>query len=276
MRFIILLLILLFACSKKTTEPSNPKNPYSSLEFWNFLPKTKKIYLYLDSAYYKYSFYYSNWIIPNYDTLVRSFGDTSSLTLPYYDSIWSIANPIKIIYDTIKVFDNYLQRNLKVFDFFKEISVNLPYKYPYPLNQNLKPIESAYKAIYDSLLIGNFMFDCSLKVYIDTIYVDSSISKISQINDTTYSITNLIFSKVKYRYKFNKISNNQNLNCNESDTIIKQNYAYKFTIDSLKLISYKGILYQSTFDTAFAYIQHHTNADANLSFVRKIRMSFIK
>ena len=257
MSFVILFLILLFACSKKATEPSNPKNPYSSLEFWNFLPKTKKTYLYLDSAYYKYSFYYSIWINPNYDTLVRILGDTSNLILPYYDSIWSIVNPIKIIYDTIKVFDNYLQRTIKFFDFFKEIGVSLPYKYPYPINQNLNPIESTYKAIYDSLIIGNFMFDCSLK-------------------DTNYSNINLIFSKVKYRYKFNKISNNPNLSCNESDTITKQNYAYKLTIDSLKLISYKGILYQSTFDTAFAYIQHHTNADANLSFVRRMRMIFVK
>ncbi len=121
------------------------------------------------------------------------------------------------------------------------------------------------------------IFSCSLLVYFDTIYIDSSRGFSTQINDTTYILTTELFSRIKYRYKFDRIVLNEGLVCNETDTVLKQDYALKYVLDTIRLIKNKGLVYMSKFDTLYAKIQHHTNnANSNIETLKKIKLYFIK
>ncbi|MCX7947437.1 MAG: hypothetical protein N2504_02460 [candidate division WOR-3 bacterium] len=269
----IFIILTLISCSKKTTTPEIPQNPYDAFNFWNFKPFTKFTYEYRDSTIYKYSFYITILNPPNADTLVRNFLDTSNLSIKLKDSIWSIVNPAKVTYDTIKLNQNSVIFRHLAYDIKKEKHT---YKnYPYPLIQSFKPIQQTSILLNDTLKIGNFMWSCSLIVFIDTLYIDSSRATSNKINDTFY-IKEEVFSRIKYRYKFDRIVLNEGLKCDASDTLIKENYGYKYTFDSTKLVAYKGIKFRAYFDTTYAYIKHHTNADASFQISKNIKWFFIK
>jgi len=279
MKRLILSFLIILSCSKKTTSPENPQNPinpYEIFSFWGIKPNSKITYSYYDSTIYKYSFYSSYKIMPNPDTLVRMFSNTLNNSIFYKDSIWSIAKSPEIYYDTLSVMENYLISRFRI-HFLKDIILYQSYyKYPYPLPQSWIPIQQFLKYIKDSIIIGNPLNSCSLIVYLDTLYIDSLKAITNKLNDTTYLIISDIFSRIKYRYKFDRIVLDGCLRCNETDTIIKENYAYKRTIDSIKLIAYKGIIYSSHFDTLYGYIKHHTNAEASLQTSRRIKINFIR
>ncbi|MEO0213139.1 MAG: hypothetical protein ABIL49_04600 [candidate division WOR-3 bacterium] len=274
MKRYFIIFFIFFGCSKKVTSPENPKNPYEAFSFWNIKPNSKFIYGYSDSSIYKYSFYYTLTSYPNPDTLVRTLFDTMNLSIPIKDSIWLIADTPRIRYDTIKIVENGILFKNWAHEVRKEISVQK--FYPYTLTQNWTPIQKSYSVINDSVKIGSFFWSCSLMVYLDTLYIDSSKGFSNKINDTLYSLYDEIFMRIKYRYKFDKIVLNQGLECKESDTIIKQNYAYKLTKDSIYLVPYKGITYRHIFDTLYAHISHHTNAEASIQISRNIKWKFIK
>jgi hypothetical protein len=276
MKKFIYLIFLIIACSKKTstTQPPNPSNPYQASDFWGFKAKSKLKYSYHDSTIYNYSFYSSTIIMPNPDTLTRTFGDTNQLTIPYQDSIWSILNTTKVIYDTLKINNNYIASKIRGYDFFKELNINIEYDYPYPLNPSYVPISPISIPTKDSLYIVNFIFACSLRVYIDTVFIDSSKLSSSKIDSLNYIIVSSIYSRVKYHYKFDKIVSG-NLNCNSQDTTTKQDYATKFILDTIKLLSYNEINYRAYLDTTFARIQHSSNnPNSNLIISKRIKWFF--
>lgn len=269
----ILIILTLVSCSKKTTNPETPQNPYDVFSFWNFKPFTKFIYEYRDSTVYRYSFYMTVIYPPNADTLVRNFLDTSNLSIRLNDSVWSIVNPPKVTFDTIRIAQNSIVFKYLAYDIGKE---KYTYRnYPYPLIQNFKPVQQTSILLNDTLKMGNFIWSCSLIVFLDTLYIDSSKAFSNKVNDTFY-IKEEVFSRIKYRYRFDRIVLNEGLKCDASDTIMKENYGYKYTLDSIKLLAHKGIKFRTYFDTTYAYIKHHTNADASFQVLKSIKWFFVK
>lgn len=210
---------------------------------------------------------------PNADTLVRNFLDTSNLSIRLNDSVWSIVNPPKVTFDTIRIAQNSIVFKYLAYDIGKE---KYTYRnYPYPLIQNFKPVQQTSILLNDTLKMGNFIWSCSLIVFLDTLYIDSSKAFSNKVNDTFY-IKEEVFSRIKYRYRFDRIVLNEGLKCDASDTIMKENYGYKYTLDSIKLLAHKGIKFRTYFDTTYAYIKHHTNADASFQVLKSIKWFFVK